>query len=81
MFNMPFTRMCTHHKRPVAMSDNRVSSGRNAAENCDGIESDSRPTPEEGRRLVHAFFEIRNADVREAVIRYVEEQSRLAKDG
>ncbi len=42
-----------------------------------GIESPSRPEPEEGLRLMHAFLEIKNAEVRKAVIKYVEEQSRL----
>lgn len=63
------------------MSDKSVLSGRNAAENSDGIENDSRPTPDEGRRLMRAFFEIRNAEVREAIIQYAEEQLRLEKNG
>ena len=42
-----------------------------------GIENPSLPKPEEGLRLMHAFLEIKNAEVREAIIKYVEEQSRL----
>ena len=40
-------------------------------------ENPSRPKAEEGLRLMHAFLEIKNAEVREAIIKYVEEQSRL----
>ena len=35
--------------------------------------------PEEGRRLVHAFLEIRQPAIRQAIIEYVEEQARLHK--
>ncbi len=38
------------------------------------------PKPEEGLRLMHAFFDIKQGEVREAIIGYVEEQSRLQKD-
>jgi hypothetical protein len=40
----------------------------------------SLPEPQEGLRLMHAFLEIRRADVREAIVKYVEEQSRRYKD-
>jgi len=68
------------------MSDKSALSTRTAkasalVQNCDGTVNASKPKPEEGRRLMHAFYEIRNAKVREAIIRYVEEQSRLVKDG
>ena len=42
-----------------------------------GIEDRSRPKAEDGLRLMHAFLEIKKAEVREAIIKYVEEQSRL----
>jgi len=35
--------------------------------------------PEEGRRLVHAFLNIRQPAIRQAIIEYVEEQARLHK--
>jgi len=38
------------------------------------------PTPKEGLRLMHAFCRIRQAPIRDAIIRYVEEQSTLHKD-
>jgi hypothetical protein len=34
------------------------------------------PPPEEGLRLMHAFLTIKHADVREAIIVFVEEQSK-----
>ena len=37
------------------------------------------PKPDEGLRLMHAFLDIEQPEVREAVIKYVEEQSRLQK--
>ena len=43
------------------------------------INDSSRPKPEEGLRLMHAFLEIKKAEVRKAIIKYVEEQSRLEK--
>jgi hypothetical protein len=50
------------------------------AEQGDRTENASWPSVEEGLRLIHAFCEIKQATVREAIIRYVEEQSRLQKD-
>jgi hypothetical protein len=45
----------------------------------DRAENPSLPKPEEGLRLIHAFLEIKQAEVRETIIRYVEEQSKLHK--
>ena len=50
------------------------------AEQDDPTGNASWPSVEEGLRLIHAFCEIKQATVREAIIRYVEEQSRLQKD-
>ena len=65
------------------MSDKKVFVGKTnvESENYGGIEKYPRSTPEEGRRLMHAFFSIRDANVRESIIRYVEKQLQLAKDG
>jgi hypothetical protein len=40
----------------------------------------SRPTPEEGRRLVHAFMDIKQIALREAVIQLVTDLSKLHDD-
>ncbi len=40
----------------------------------------SRPTPEEGRRLVHAFMDIKRVALREAVIQLVTDLSELDDD-
>ena len=40
----------------------------------------SWPSVEEGHRLIHAFCDIKQATVREAIVSYVEEQARLQKD-
>jgi hypothetical protein len=40
----------------------------------------SRPTPEEGRRLVHAFMDIKPIALREAVIRLVADLAELHDD-
>ena len=50
------------------------------AEEGDPLESSSWPKPEEGFRLTHAFLGIQQAEVRETIIKYVEEQSGLQKD-
>ena len=65
------------------MSDKKVFASKTEvkSENYGSIEKYSRPTPEEGRRLMHAFFSIRDAKVRESIIRHVEEQLRLERDG
>jgi hypothetical protein len=47
--------------------------------NSAGISS-SRPTPEEGRRLVHAFMDIKHAGLREAIIQLVTELSKPHHD-
>jgi len=41
----------------------------------------SRPKPEEGLRLMHAFLDIRQPEVRDAIIKFVAELSRLQKNG
>jgi hypothetical protein len=46
-------------------------------EHEDRPENPSWPKPEEGLRLMRAFLYIKQAKVREAIIRYVEEQSKL----
>ena len=43
-------------------------------------ETYSRPTPEDGRRLIHSFMDIKRAALREAVIRLVTELSKLHDD-
>lgn len=45
----------------------------------DRPESPFWPKPEEGLRLMRAFLYIKQAEVRETIIRYVEEQSKLHK--
>ncbi len=40
----------------------------------------SKPTPEEGIRLMHAFCRIDEALTREAIIRYVEAQSVMREE-
>ena len=40
-------------------------------------ESSSRPTPEDGRRLIHAFMDVKQVALREALIRLVTELSKL----
>jgi hypothetical protein len=40
----------------------------------------SKPTPEEGIRLMHAFCRIDGALAREAIIKYVEGQSALREE-
>jgi hypothetical protein len=40
----------------------------------------SPPTPEDGRRLIDAFFKIKHPALREAVIRIVEELSTLEEN-
>jgi hypothetical protein len=40
----------------------------------------SRPTPEDGHRLIHAFMEIKYVALREAIIQFVTELSKLRED-
>jgi hypothetical protein len=47
--------------------------------NSAGISS-SRPTPEDGRRLIHAFMDINHALLREAIIQLVTELSKRHRD-
>jgi hypothetical protein len=42
--------------------------------------SSSRPTPEDGRRLIHAFMDIKPAALREAIIQLVTELSKRHHD-
>jgi hypothetical protein len=46
----------------------------------DLTENSSPPKPEEGLRLVHAFHDIKQAALREAIIKFVTELSMLQKD-
>jgi len=39
------------------------------------------PKPEQGLRLIHAFVGIREDDLREAIVRFVEELSTAQKNG
>ena len=41
----------------------------------------SLPKPEEGLRLMHAFITIESVDLREAVVKFVEELSKTQSDG
>jgi len=41
----------------------------------------SWPKAEEGLRLMHAFLDIRQPEVRDAIIKFVAELSRLQKNG
>ena len=50
------------------------------AEKTGEIVNPSLPNPKEGLRLMHAFLTIKKAETREAIIKFVEEQSRLEKD-
>jgi hypothetical protein len=47
--------------------------------NSAGISS-PRPTPEDGRRLIHAFLDIKHAALREAIIQLVTELSKRHPD-
>jgi len=40
----------------------------------------SRPTPEDGVRLIRAFMNVKQAGLREAIIQFVEELSKLRED-
>ena len=40
----------------------------------------SRPTQEDGHRLIHAFMEIKQVALREAIIQFVTELSKLCED-
>ena len=40
----------------------------------------SRPTPEDGHRLIYAFMEIKQVALREAIIQFVTELSKLCED-
>ena len=61
--------------RSVAPSDTRVNRGQ-----TDPAASFSRPHPEEGHRLMRAFLSIREAALREAIITFVAEVSKLHHD-
>jgi hypothetical protein len=61
----------------------RVSAGpatsiKRAASNLSG--TFSLPTPEQGIRLIHAFVRIREDGVREAIIKFVEDLSKVQID-
>jgi hypothetical protein len=64
-------------KKPRSTESGRTSA---RAQQVDLSGNASSPSVEEGLRLIHAFRDIKQAKVREAIIRYVEEQSRLHKD-
>ena len=69
----------------VAMARKETSSVGQAKAFVDGEQRDlakghSRPDPEEGRRLMRAFLNIREAALREAVIALVTELSTLHDD-
>ncbi len=49
------------------------------AEQRDPLECSSWPKPEEGLRLMHAFLDIKQAEVLEAIVKSVEEQSSLRR--
>jgi len=40
----------------------------------------SRPTPEDGLRLIHAFMDVKQAALREAIIQFIVELSKLRQD-
>jgi hypothetical protein len=65
------------------MSDEKVFSSKTEvkSDNFKSIQKQFRPTPEEGRRLMRAFFSISDAKVREAIVRYAEEQLQLMRNG
>lgn len=58
-------------------NDNAFARG----EQGDDAGSSSWPKPEEGLRLMHAFLDIRQSEVRDAIIKFVAELSRLQKNG
>lgn len=69
----------------VAMARKETFSVGQAKASVDGGQRDlarghSRPDPEEGRRLMLAFLNIREAALREAVISLVTELSKLHDD-
>ena len=41
----------------------------------------SLPTPEQGIRLIHAFVRVREDGARKAIIKFVEELSKVQRDG
>ena len=49
--------------------------------NRDAPSGSSSPNPEEGLRLVHAFYGVKHAALREAIIKLVEELSTIRKGG
>jgi hypothetical protein len=59
----------------VAPSDTRVNRGQ-----TDPARGFSWPDPEEGHRLMRAFLSIREAALREAIITFVAEVSKLHHD-
>ena len=69
--------------RIVMAAKDTFSAGATAA--ISGLQSNrSRirplPKPEEGLRLMHAFVAIQSADLREAVVKFVEELSKTQRD-
>jgi hypothetical protein len=58
----------------TGLSDALFNQG--SPKNSAGISS-SRPTPEDGRRLIHAFMDVKPAALREAIIQLVTELSKL----
>ena len=58
-------------------NDNALAQG----EHDDRTGSPSWPRPEEGLRLMHAFLEIRQSELRDTIIKFVTELSRLQKNG
>jgi hypothetical protein len=52
-----------------------------AGDRGDNARNSSWPKPEEGLRLMHAFLSIKQAEVRETIIRYVVEQSEHQEGG
>jgi hypothetical protein len=72
MFKAKALSMAKKEPFSTSPSDARIKGGqRNPAR------ASSRPTPEDGRRLIHAFMDIKQAALREAVIRLVIELSKL----
>jgi hypothetical protein len=67
----------------MAKKDAYLTGNDNAAaqsEQGGRSENSFRPKPEEGLRLMHAFFDIRQHEVRDALINFVAELSRLQKN-
>jgi hypothetical protein len=65
----------------MAKKDAYLTGNDNAAAQSEQGGRSERPKPEEGLRLMHAFFDIRQHEVRDALINFVAELSRLQKNG